>query len=56
MTGRTVRKLVDGTQGAGSHAVDWDGRNDSGRMLPSGIYFYRLEAGKSLVQRLIKLD
>ncbi len=42
--GREVRGLVEGVKSAGYHAVTWDGKNDGGRALPSGVYFYRLEA------------
>jgi flagellar hook assembly protein FlgD len=38
-----VRQLVSGVRPAGSHAVDWDGRDDHGRDLPTGTYFYRLD-------------
>jgi hypothetical protein len=42
--GRTVAVLGDGgTQAAGRHTVVWTGRDRSGRPLPSGIYFYRLD-------------
>ncbi len=41
--GARVRTLVDEPQGAGAHAVDWDGRDDRGRAVASGVYFYRLE-------------
>ena len=41
--GRQVRSLVSGTQTAGTHAIEWDGRNDSGSILPAGVYLYRLE-------------
>jgi subtilisin family serine protease len=43
--GRRVRQLEQGTVAAGVHAVRWDGRDDSGRRLTSGIYFARLEGG-----------
>ena len=36
VTGRRVRTLVKGTWNAGSHAVVWDGRDDSGRRVPAG--------------------
>jgi hypothetical protein len=29
----------------GKHLVLWDGRNDRGETLPSGSYFYQVEAG-----------
>jgi hypothetical protein len=44
VTGRLVRTLVDGYEPAGSRAVTWNGRNDLGRSLASGIYFYRMTA------------
>ncbi len=43
--GRKVRTMVDEEQSVGYHAVDWDGRDDSGRESSSGIYFYRIKAG-----------
>lgn len=45
ISGRRVRSLVSGTRPAGLHAIDWDGRNESGERVSSGIYFYRIEAG-----------
>ncbi len=45
-TGRVRRVLADGTvEAAGFRTVAWDGRDDDGRALPSGVYFCRLEAG-----------
>ncbi|HEU4929082.1 MAG TPA: FG-GAP-like repeat-containing protein, partial [Candidatus Krumholzibacteria bacterium] len=40
--GAKVRELVNGEQEPGKHAVDWDGRNDAGETVGSGVYFYRL--------------
>jgi len=48
-TGHRVRALVDGSESAGEHVVGFDGRDDRGTGLASGVYFYRLEAG-SVVQ------
>jgi len=42
--GRLVRRLVSGHRSAGSHEVVWDGRNERGEDVPSGVYFYRLRA------------
>jgi len=44
--GRRVKTLVDGFQSAGRHNVRWDGRDHRGRPAASGVYFYRLTAGK----------
>jgi flagellar hook assembly protein FlgD len=40
--GRHIRSLADGVMAAGPHALTWDGRDEKGRPLPSGIYFARL--------------
>jgi flagellar hook assembly protein FlgD len=37
-----VRTLVDGRQPVGRYRVEWDGRDNSGTLVGSGIYFYRL--------------
>jgi len=43
LNGRVVRTLIDGPRPPGAQEAVWDGRDDSGRPLPSGPYFYRLE-------------
>ena len=42
--GRRVRVLEQGTQRAGFHQVQWDGRNSAGQPVASGLYLLRLEA------------
>jgi len=44
--GSLVRTLVDGAQNAGLQTAVWDGRDANGRLLSSGTYFYRVEAGQ----------
>ncbi|MBM3238949.1 T9SS type A sorting domain-containing protein [Candidatus Poribacteria bacterium] len=61
--GRLVRRFVLGMQRAGSYitkdrAVYWNGKNESGERVASGVYFYRLkaehpEAEFSAVRRLV---
>jgi flagellar hook assembly protein FlgD len=40
--GALVRRLAEGRQSAGAFTVPWDGRDDTGRKLPTGIYFARI--------------
>ncbi len=42
--GRQVRALVNEARPAGRYKVSWDGLDDSGARVASGIYFYRLDA------------
>jgi hypothetical protein len=44
--GQQVRTLVNGTIEAGYHSVVWDGRNDAGEGVASGVYIYRFEAAE----------
>jgi len=45
LLGREVRKIYVGTKPVGSYKVFWDGRNNVGQKVATGIYIYRLEAG-----------
>ena len=45
LAGRRVRLLLEGERGAGGHEIRWDGRNDRGGAVASGVYFARLSAG-----------
>ena len=40
--GQHVAKLIDGPRSHGTYEVTWDGRNNDGRQVTSGVYFYRL--------------
>lgn len=54
--GKLVRILVDGPQEAGLRSAVWDGTNDSGQRVSSGVYMYRLEAnGRVLDKRMVLL-
>jgi len=41
--GQRVRVLVDGQMDYGPHSVVWDGRDEQGKEVASGVYLYRLE-------------
>ena len=52
--GQKVRTLVQGRLDAGSHELRWDSRDESGKTLASGVYFYRLVAGERVqTQRMM---
>jgi hypothetical protein len=56
MLGQKVRALVTAPYGVGSHQVEWNGRNDAGLQVGSGMYFYRIEAGAFVkTQRMLLL-
>ena len=52
-SGQRVRRLVAAPLPAGRHAAAWDGRDDKGREVASGVYLCRLQAGSEV--RLGKL-
>lgn len=49
--GQLVRTLVSGQKRAGDYTLTWDGRDDAGRLLSSGPYFYRLRVGEIVQTR-----
>jgi hypothetical protein len=56
LAGRRVRTLVDGPQSAGRHVAQWDGRDEKGLRVASGVYFYRMDAGSfSQIQKVTVL-
>ncbi|HNY90964.1 MAG TPA: FlgD immunoglobulin-like domain containing protein [bacterium] len=55
LLGNPVRTLISAKMAAGEHQVIWDGRDDSGRMASSGIYFYILESKDARMMRKMTL-
>ena len=49
--GQKVKILVDREQPAGTHTVTWDGLNDNGVRVVSGVYFFQLHAGDYIKTR-----
>ncbi|MCP4549935.1 MAG: S8 family serine peptidase [bacterium] len=55
INGRLVRELVNDMQTAGDHTAVWNGRDDSGHALPSGLYFARLVHARGTESRKLML-
>jgi hypothetical protein len=55
--GKKVRNLINKEMPNGFHSVTWDGRNDKGERVSSGVYFYKLKAsGFSLSRKMLFLQ
>ena len=49
-----MRFLVDGRQQAGGHLARWDGRDQQGNMVATGLYIYQLTQGqRTLVRKML---
>lgn len=56
LLGQEVKTLVNEHQPAGSYHIIWDGKNDQGKKVSSGVYFYRLEVNEiSEAKRMVLL-
>jgi flagellar hook assembly protein FlgD len=53
--GRRVRTLLQNRVVSGSLDVEWDGRDDQGHSVPSGVYFCRLTAPEGATTRRMTL-
>jgi len=54
LLGQKIRNLVGEVKPAGVHSVEWDGTDELGNPIPSGIYFYRMTStGFSDIRRMI---
>ena len=55
VSGQKVATLVHGTRAAGYHQVLWDGRDEAGAAVASGVYLYHLQVGDQLKTRKMLL-
>ena len=54
IAGQLVKTLATGDRPLGAHEVAWNGKNEAGEPVGSGIYFYRLETqGHAQIKRLV---
>ncbi len=57
VNGRQVRTLIAGNVDAGLHVVQWNGRDDLGRTVRPGVYFYSLQlAGEKATRRMVLMQ
>ncbi len=55
ITGRKVRTLFNGTLGSGDYSFKWDGRNEAGAVVSSGMYIYMLRSADISLARKMTL-
>ncbi|MGH8004458.1 MAG: T9SS type A sorting domain-containing protein [Limisphaerales bacterium] len=53
--GQKIKTLVSGNFPAGEHSAAWNGRDERGRVLSSGVYFYRLRSENRVLTRRMVL-
>jgi flagellar hook assembly protein FlgD len=54
--GQLVKTLINGIMNSGTHRVQWNGLDDAGKSVSSGIYFYTLQSGnKSITHKMLLL-
>jgi len=53
--GQRIRTLINERVEAGVKTIKWNGRNDAGQQVPSGVYLYRMEAGSFFATRKLVL-
>lgn len=57
LAGQAVRTLVNRVRIPGSYSVTWDGAGEAGKRVPTGVYFYRLDAaGASEVRTMVLIE
>lgn len=55
VVGQSVRALLDRPLAGGLYTLTWDGTDDRGNLLPSGVYFYKLESETMILTRRLAL-
>ena len=55
MLGQKVKTLINTNASAGTYSASWNGRNDAGQLVTSGIYIYQLEAGLTKMSKKMML-
>lgn len=53
--GQRIKILFNGVLNGGQYRYEWNGANDAGQSVPSGVYFYRLQVGQRVQMRQMLL-
>lgn len=53
--GKRITTLVNDELDAGKHTVEWNGRDEYGNLVASGVYFYRISTGKTSITKKMTL-
>jgi hypothetical protein len=53
--GERIYTLLDSNLEAGEHSLLWEGKDDQGRVMPTGVYFYRMETSKESLSKKMLL-
>ncbi|MGK0175309.1 MAG: hypothetical protein ACI9AT_001696 [Ulvibacter sp.] len=48
LNGKQIKILVDQRKESGDYQVEWDARNESGELVPGGIYYFRIKSGNTV--------
>ncbi len=51
LLGQEVKTLIDGVEASGAHQLQWDGKNNFGSGVATGVYFYRIETNSVAAAR-----
>ena len=53
--GKRIKTLFNCLKNAGSHSIQWDGTNESGAAVASGLYIYKLQSGGFVLSKKMLL-
>ena len=51
LLGQKIKTLVDQKQAAGFYTIHWDGKDESGKLVSSGVYIYQLKVADVKVEK-----
>ncbi len=55
VSGKLIRNLTHDFQETGAHTVQWNGKDDRGKQLSAGLYFYQVQFGRDIITKKLIL-